>query len=287
MNYVIITPVHNEEAYIRHTLEAVSAQTIKPTQWIIVNDGSTDNTPKIVQEYLDQYSWIKLVDLPVEGKRELGARVVRVFYEGYKHIAVEYDFIIKMDGDLSFAPDYFELLFEKFNEDPCLGIAGGVLYIPAGNRWQLEKVPADHVRGPTKVYRKLCFLEIGGLPETSGWDAIDEWRAQMKGWKTRSFNDLVVHHFRPTGASYGKWGRYILEGEHAFFLKYPLPIVIARSLYRGLTDRPFLMRGLGYFWGYLGSWWAHKPQLDDTEVTTYMRKKLYRRLLFFRPSKPL
>jgi glycosyltransferase involved in cell wall biosynthesis len=281
VKYVIITPTHNEEAYIRFTLDSVVAQKARPEQWIIVDDGSTDNTAKIIQEYVERYPWIKRVALPVEGSRELGARVVRVFYEGFSLIDVDYDFIVKLDSDLSFTSEYFERLIGKFAEDSRLGIAGGGFYIQVGNQWRLEKVPFDHVRGATKVYRKACFDEIGGLLLVDGWDGIDEWRAQMKGWKTRSYNELIVHHLRPTGSHYGKWRGYTKEGETAFFLGYPWLVILARSLYRGLSERPPLVRGMGIFWGYLRSWRARKPRLDDAEVIAYIRRKQMRRIVSF------
>ncbi len=113
MKYVIITPSHNEEEFIRFTLDSVVGQTVKPEQWIIVDDGSTDSTSKIIQEYVIRYAWIKQVTLPIECSRELGARIVRVFYEGYRRIDAEYDFIVELDSDLSFDADYFENLLRK------------------------------------------------------------------------------------------------------------------------------------------------------------------------------
>ena len=281
MKYVIITPAHNEEAYIRSTLDSVVAQTVKPEQWIIVDDGSTDGTAKIIQEYVERYAWIKQVTLPMEDSRELGARIVRVFYEGFRLIDAHYDFIVELDSDLSFASDYFENLLRKFVEDPRLGIAGGGFYIRVGDQWQLEKVPVDHVRGASKVYRKACFDEIGGLPSVNGWDSIDEWRAQMKGWKTRSYNELIVHHLRPTGTSFGKWGGGIKTGQYAFFLGYPWLVILARSLYHALSGRPPLVMGTALFWGYLQSWLAREPKYDDTELIAYMRRKQIRRIVFF------
>ena len=281
MKYVIITPAHNEETYIRFTLDSVVAQTAKPEQWIIVNDGSTDATSKIIQEYADRLSWIKQVTLPVEGNREFGARIARVFNQGYKQIETDYDFIVELDSDLSFGRDYFENLLQKFVQDPRLGIAGGGFYVPVGNLWRLEKCPVDHVRGASKVYRKTCFNEIGGLPLVDGWDSIDEWRAQMKGWKTHSYNDLVVHHLRPTGATLGKWGAGIKAGEYAYFMGYPWLVILARSLYRALSERPPLVMGTGLLWGYLKSWLARKPKFDDAEVVAYMRRKQLRRVKFF------
>ncbi len=281
MKYVIITPVNNEELYIRLTLDSIVAQTVRPEQWIIVDDGSTDDTAKIIQEYVTRYAWIKQVTLPVGYRRELGAKVVQVFYEGYKSLDVDYDFLVKLDADLSFEPDYFERLLGKFTEDSRLGIAGGGCFILVGDQWRLEKNPIDHVRGATKVYRKACFNEIGGLQLVNGWDGIDEWRAQMKGWKTHSFNELIIHHLRPTGAYYGKWRGYCKEGEDAFFLGYPWLIILARSLYHALSERPPLIMGAGIFWGYLRSWLARKPQFGDTELIAFIRHKQMRRILFF------
>jgi glycosyltransferase involved in cell wall biosynthesis len=281
VKYVIITPVHNEEMYIRCTLDSVVSQKLLPEQWIIVDDGSTDNTAEIIQEFVKRHAWIKMVTLPVKGRREVGARVVRIFYEGYKLIDTDYDFIVKLDGDLSFDSDYFERLLGKYVEDPRLGIAGGALYIPVGDQWRLEKVPVDHVRGATKVYRKACFDEIGGLPLVNGWDGIDEWRAQMKGWKTRSYGELIVHHLRPTGASLGLWGGNIKAGEYAYFMGYPWLVILARSLYRVLTGRPPFVIGTALLLGYMKSWLARKPQFDDAEMIAFMRRKQMRRILFF------
>jgi poly-beta-1,6-N-acetyl-D-glucosamine synthase len=287
VKYVIITPVRNEEAYIRFTLDSVVTQSVRPDRWIIADDGSTDDTGKIIQEYVERHPWMRQVTLPVgTGGRELGGRVVRVFYEGYRFIDAEYDFIVKLDGDLSFASDYFERLLRKFAEDSRLGIAGGVLYVPHGTQWRLESVPLDHVRGATKVYRKACFDEIAGLPLVNGWDGIDEWRAQMKGWKTRSYNDLIVHHHRPTGAAFGKWAGYANEGDYAFYLGYTWSIILARSVYRCLSERPPLVRGTALFWGYLKSWLARRPRVDDPKVVAYMRRKQMHRILFFRRSEP-
>jgi hypothetical protein len=103
----------------------------------------------------------------------------------------------------------------------------------------------------------------------------------MKGWKTRNYNELIVHHYRPTGASYGNWGGYNKEGEDAFFLRYPWLIILVWSLYRGHSERPPLLVGAGIFWGYLRSWLTRKPQLDDAKVIAYIRREQMRRTLFF------
>src|SRR6266480_5303813 len=61
MKYVLITPAHNEEAFIEKTLASMVAQTVPPERWVIVDDGSMDHTAEIVEEYAKRYAWIELV----------------------------------------------------------------------------------------------------------------------------------------------------------------------------------------------------------------------------------
>lgn len=283
MKYVVVSPVRNEEQFIRLTLESMIAQVNGPAQWVIVNDGSTDGTAKIVNDYATRYSWIKLVNLENKGTRERGGRVVRVFYAGFSRLDIdEYDFIVKLDGDLSFAPDYFERILQRFAENPNLGIAGGVCYFPYRGGWRLEKAPSDHVRGATKVYQRTCFEEIGGLVPVNGWDNIDEWRAQMMGWETRGYEDLKVLHYRPTGAAEGRLRGRIKQGENSYFLGYTFPLIVARSAYRAIIDPPPILGGLAILWGYTKSWITRRPQLGDEELQRYLHKHKWKRLAFWR-----
>src|ERR1019366_5407615 len=109
LKYVLITPVRDEEAYLRFTIDCMVAQTIRPVEWIIVNDGSTDATGKIIDEYARQYPWIQGVHRENRGFRKAGGGVVDAFNGGYRALeSKDWDFIVKLDGDLSFAPTYFE-----------------------------------------------------------------------------------------------------------------------------------------------------------------------------------
>ena len=63
MKFVIITPVRNEEQYILKTIKCMLEQTLKPVEWIIVNDGSTDNTKKIIKRYSQKYLLIVFAKL--------------------------------------------------------------------------------------------------------------------------------------------------------------------------------------------------------------------------------
>jgi glycosyltransferase involved in cell wall biosynthesis len=169
VKYCIVTPVRDEETYISKTVESVLAQTIRPDEWIIVDDGSTDNTGRIIDEYARQHSWIKAVHRPNTNIRSTGGGI-KGFLFGYEALhTTDWKFLVNLDGDLSFAPNYFEQCFKYFSQDPKLGIAGGTIYNKVGDELLLENVAKFHVRGATKIYRKECWESIGGmLPASAG-----------------------------------------------------------------------------------------------------------------------
>src|SRR6202171_3709049 len=122
IKYVIITPARDEEAHLQKTIESVVAQTIRPVEWLIVNDGSTDRTGEIIDEYSARYPWIRAVHRTNRGFRKAGGGVVDAFNDGYRTTTKDWDFIVKLDGDLSFEPDYFEKCFNHFEREPKLGV---------------------------------------------------------------------------------------------------------------------------------------------------------------------
>ena len=74
MKYVLITAARNEAAVITQTLDAVVAQSTLPARWVIVDDGSTDDTPSIVETYARKYSFIKLVRRPPRDRRSFAGK---------------------------------------------------------------------------------------------------------------------------------------------------------------------------------------------------------------------
>src|ERR1700730_9837934 len=172
--YVIITPARDEEAYIEKTIVSVVQQTIRPAQWIIVDDGSRDKTGAIIDSYAASYPWIKPLHRSNRGFRQAGGGVINTFYEGYEQIeSSDWDFIVMLDADLSFAPDYFERCFAEFGKDPGLGIGGGGIFHQQDGGLQLESNPKFHVRGATKIYKRECWQKLGGLLRAPGWDTVD------------------------------------------------------------------------------------------------------------------
>src|SRR5215813_13848389 len=162
--YVVITNGCDEEKFIEATIWSVLAQTIRPSEWVIVNDGSKDNTGEIIDEYALRYPWIGSVHRKDRGFRKFGGGIIEAFYEGFHSLRCrDWEFMCKLDGDLSFASDYFESIFRKFQENPWLGIGGGVLYHWENEKKVLERHPFFHVRGGIKTYRRKCWDAIGGL----------------------------------------------------------------------------------------------------------------------------
>src|SRR5688572_18429736 len=200
VQYIIISPVRNEAPHLPATIHSVASQTVTPAQWIVVDDGSTDATPQILRDAALKYPWITLVTRSDRGARKPGGGVVEAFYEGFARIkGTDWDFLVKLDGDVSFAPDYFERCFGEFAADARLGIGGGLVCIAKDGQLEEESKldPMFHVRGATKIYRRACWDKLGQLIAAPGWDTLDELKANMLGWTTRTFRDNQLVHHRP------------------------------------------------------------------------------------------
>jgi len=271
LSYVIITPVRNEAAFIEKTLHSVAAQTVRPAEWIIVNDGSTDETGDIVARYAEHYSWIKLINRQDRGYRQRGPGVVDAFYKGFSQIAhTDYDVVVKLDGDLSFEPNYFEELLNQFAANPRLGIASGQPYVLEGKEWTTEKPLIPCTYGPTKLYRRECFEAIGGIPRSLGWDGIDDWRARMLGWQIVTFENLKVLHHRTWGAATGALKSRVEQGQGAYFMGYHPLFMLVRGV-RRMADKPYVIGGLMMLWGYVTSWLTRKEQVEP-ELVCFLRR---------------
>ncbi len=271
--YVLITPVRDEETYIPLTVESVVRQTVRPREWVIVNDGSKDRTGEIIDEYARQYPWIRTVHRKDRGFRKWGAGIIEAFYDGFNALTVtDWEFMCKLDGDLSFEPDYFESMWRKFAENPRLGVAGGYLYHLENGNKTLENHPAFHVRGGAKIYRRACWDALGGLWVGPGSDTVDEVKANMLGWSSRSFLDLQIQHHRWTGATYGRWGGVVKDGKTDYVAGYHPLFMVAKSVAR-LRQRPYVVRSLGLLYGYVKAHMERIPRVDDPQLIRYLQQQ--------------
>jgi poly-beta-1,6-N-acetyl-D-glucosamine synthase len=277
--YVIITPSRDEEEFIELTIKSVIAQTILPMEWIIVNDGSTDSTGEIVDRYAERYSWIHAVNRENRGFRSAGGGVIEAFYAGYNALkSKEWDFVVKLDGDLSFDSDYFEKSFEHFQQSPKIGIGGGLIYNLLNGTMKTESHPHFHVRGATKIYKKDCWDAIGKLLQTPGWDTLDEVKANMLGWTTQTFPDLKVVHYRYTGAADGQWKTNVKYGIANYICGYHPLFFIIKCLKRVLS-KPVLLGALGLLYGFISACFKGIPQVNDRALITYVREQQLNKML--------
>ena len=203
-SYVLISPCRDEASYMRQTLDSVLAQSVQPSKWIIVDDGSTDNSGSILREYTSKHAWIEVINRRDRGARAVGPGVIEAFYEGYNSIRCEdYDFICKLDLDLRLPKRYFENLMDRMIQDPKIATCSGKAYVERGNELICEGHGDDMSLGMTKFYRMSCFHAIGGFVRQVMWDGIDCHRCRMKGWIACSWDDpeLRFVHLRPMGSS--------------------------------------------------------------------------------------
>ena len=278
--YVIITPARNEANYIEKTIESVSTQTILPIEWIIVDDGSDDTTPDIVSIYSSRFRWIRLIRRENRGYRKSGAGVMEAFYDGFAELhQAGWNYLVKLDADLTFERDYFERCFKYFEQNPKLGIGGGKVFNNIQGKLEFEPHPRFHVRGATKIYRHECWDTISGLIKTTGWDTIDEVKANMLGWQTYTFDAPSLVHHRITGGADGIFRDYVKNGMGSFIIGYhPLFLLLKSvSLFFGKAG---IKGAIGLLYGFSQGYIKNIPRAEGKDVIRYLRRQQLNRLLF-------
>jgi len=276
--YVVVTPVRDEQEYLPLTIESMIRQTVRPQEWVIVDDGSRDNTGRIIEEAARQHPWIRAVRRKDRGFRKWGAGIIEAFYDGYHALTcTDWEFMAKLDGDLSFEPDYFAHMFDRFGENARLGVGGGFLYHLNGGQKTLEQNPIFHVRGGAKIYRRTCWDAIGGLWVGPGSDTVDEVKANMLGWTSKSFLDLQIQHHRWTGAAYGRWGGIAKNGKTDYVAGYHPLFLIAKAVAR-LGQRPYILGSIALLYGYISACVQRIPRVDDPQLIKYLQRQQIARL---------
>ena len=274
-DYCLISPARNEAEYIRDTLDSVLAQTLLPKRWIIIDDGSTDDTPRILANYAKKCKFIEIHRREDRGKRALGGGVVEVFNQGMEILGDDpVEFVCKLDVDLILPPRYFERLLEEMAKDERLGSVSGKPYYRAGDELKSERIGDDVSAGMTKFYRRAFLDDIGGLVKGLIWDGIDCYRGRMLGWRSKSIEDAELRfiHLRPMGSSDKgiMTGRRRL-GEGYWFLGAAPSFVLASAVYR-LQHRPALIGSIATLQGYARAWLKRMPRYDDLEFRKYLRR---------------
>jgi poly-beta-1,6-N-acetyl-D-glucosamine synthase len=271
---VIISPVRDESNLITKTLDSIVAQTVRPIEWVIVDDGSKDNTAAIVQAYADKYPFIRLVSITDRGFRKLGGGVIAAFKFGLTQIATpNYEFIAKLDGDMSFGPQYLETMFKAFDADAKLAAVSGKVFRPENGQLIEEWTIDEHVAGQFKLYRWTAFCEIGGFVEEVLWDGIDVHTARMKGWHTMSFDDpnaRLMHHRLMGSSDKNVYRGRLRLGRGIYFMGYHPLYALASGIFR-MREKPFIIGGLLIIAGYIKAAFQNVPRYDNPEFRAYLQ----------------
>lgn len=281
-SFVLVTPVKDEEKLIGQTIESVVAQSAIPKEWVIVSDGSTDRTNDIIREWAKNHSWIRLLALKPRVGRSFAA-VVHNTETGIRHLECkDYAFLGLLDSDVTFQPDYFEQLIRRFDAEPALGLAGGVVIDVGLPRDRFPRNRID-VPGAVQFFRRECFERIGGLipiPE-GGWDGMTCAMARMHGYETKLFTDLVVDHLKPRNISEGgvvrrKWQMGLRDYASGYH-----PLFEAVKCVSRLKNPPLVIGAVAWWSGYCCALLRRHPRILDTSIVAYIRCEQMKRLTSF------
>jgi len=281
LRYVLVTPARNEEAFIEKTIQSVVSQTVRPVRWVIVNDGSTDGTARIVERYAAAHDWIEVVNMPQRRDRSFAAKV-HSFNAGYEKVSsIAHDVVGNLDADISFEEDFLAFLLRRLEDDPALGVVGTIFREEGGYRSDSDSFEGQlHVSGQCQLFRRECFEAIGGyVPHRAGgidWIAVTT--ARMLGWKTRSFREKSFFHHRSLGtAERGRLASAFSYGEKDYYLGgHPL-WELFRVAYR-MTKRLYVVEGLALGAGYLWACVRRIPRPVSPALMRFHRQEQMRKL---------
>ena len=272
-SYAVVTPARNELANLGRLAGALRTQRLRPDAWVIVDDGSDDGTAELAAELAAAEPWIhgltRAADSSgtlTEGRRE--GRDLIAFRLGVRSLPAPSDVVVKVDADLSFEPDYFERLMERFHEDPQLGMAGGANHELEDGRWVRRRVMEGAVWGASRAYRWDCLDAVMTLEPRIGWDGLDEVRAQLRGWRTATFNDLPFLHHRPEHTREpGRVRAHMAQGRAAWYMGYRPSYLALRTVYRSRQDPAVI----GMAWGYVQAAAARDERFPEADVRRVLR----------------
>lgn len=276
--YVVISPVKDEGEHLARTAESLVAQTHRPERWVIVDDGSSDDTPRIAARYAEQHDWITVISSGQTDERARGGKIVRAFNAGLATLAELPEIIVKLDGDLFLPTHYFAWVAETFARVPTAGIVGGVTHVYDGMRWDRDVTSRHNLSGVAKAYRRECFQAIGGLKPSMGWDGIDEYGARARGWSVYVLSELAILHFKPRGSKQRWRHAWWEEGVGANYMGYRIDFMLFRIVYRMIAERPPILGGVVFAAGFLHARLTRKPRVEDRDAVASLRAEQRYRL---------
>jgi len=283
-HYILLTAARNEEKNIEKVLKSVIDQYVKPLQWIIISDGSTDKTDEIVLSYAKNHKFIKFFRATGDKMHNFGSKVKAINFARNQVDVKSYDYIGILDADISFSPEYFYELISRFDNNNTLGIGGGIIYELYKNKKIKQNISLNSVAGAVQLFRRQCFNQLGDfLPlQYGGEDAAMEIKARMNSWEVRTFPELHVMHYGFVGrrsgsifkAKYNRGIMYYQLGYHPLFQFF-------KCLYR-MTDWPYVIGSVIELYSYFRCCVKNEKKMLPDDTVDFLRREQQQRLFFFK-----
>lgn len=276
-SYLLVTACKNEETNLQSFIDSIISQKTRPVVWMIVDDGSTDNTPLILETNKIKHDWIKVLRLE-ESPRDLGLHLSEVLKKGFEYsinycklAELKYSYLGNVDADLTLPSTFFSYLIEEFEKDSKLGIASGGTDNIIGNKKIRAKVSVNEPSGGHMLIRKECFEACGGFPISYTADSILKTKARLRGWKTLRFEEQIATEIRDVSVAQGYWKGFWHKGQASYYINHnPIHVVIRAIKYS--IKNPYY-RGTAYILGYLESIIKRKGRINDSEIRKYYWRK--------------
>lgn len=274
--YAVVTPARDEARNLPRLAACLAAQRHPPDVWVIVENGSTDDTRRVAEGLAAVHDWVRVIAVPGTQSPVRGAPIVRSLHAGFATLTPMPEIAISVDADVSFDARFFEEVASRFAEDPQLGIAGGSCHELVDGAWKQRFVTGSTVWGATRAYRSACLRQLLPLEERMGWDGLDEFKANALGWRTQTFLDLPFRHHRPEGLRDGPgWRSRLAQGRASHYAGYRSWYLVLRALFHMRRDPSAFALVLGY-WSAAG---RREPRCPDQQVRQYVRRQQHPRHL--------
>ena len=278
-NYILITPVKDEEKTISFIIDSVLNQTLKPKLWIIVNDNSKDNSLKIIKEKIKSIEWIKVITKEINkeynwfGYGNVIKEGINYCLENNIFLKYKTDYVGILDGDITIDNNYFEELVSIFINNKDIGVGSGIRFIKKENNWQKE----EEIKRPistARLYRLESLKKTDFFIHPICPDMILNIKIEKKGYLLIFLENISCFHYRGVlEKDNSKIKSLFLFGKSRYILGCNFRYILINYIYKGLKEKIFLLQGLILFLGYFYSFLMREKKIKDKDILEYFKKE--------------